>query len=79
MEVHANLIVTSCIEDNVNMVITAKGVSGFLVITSLPLALPRILLHILDVHDDSFHMVYSLYRISTARILNIRHLHVASL
>ena len=72
VEVHANLIVTSCIEDNVNMVTTSKGVSGFLAITLLPLAMPRLLLHILDVDDKSFHMVYSLYRILTARILNIR-------
>ena len=57
VEVHAKLIVTSCIEDNINMAITAKGVSGFLVITSLMYAMPKLLLHILNVHDESFHLV----------------------
>ena len=57
VEVHANLIVTSCIEDNVNMAITAKGLSGFLVITLLLRAMRKLLLHILNVHDESFDLV----------------------
>ena len=72
VEVHASLIVTSCIEVSVNMAINTKGMSDVLVITSLPLAMPRIALDILDVHVESFHLVYSLYRISNAQILNIR-------
>ena len=69
MEVHANFIVISCLEDSVTMEITANVVSSSFVITSLPYAMPTILLHILDVHDKSFLMLYSLYRISTAGFL----------